>query len=76
MWSSITRKSSSVIVMQPPIDRMEIRAGAERIAQLVGCRAQARIRQRRDLRRVRFAIREGLQHAPRTGAEQIRHEAR
>ena len=35
---------------------MEIHAGAERIAQLGGCRAQAIIRQRRYLRRAVFIV--------------------
>ena len=76
MWSSITRNSSSASCQEPPVDGMEVRAGAERVTQLVGCRAQTPTGQPRERRRIRFSIRERLQHAPSTGAEQIRHEAR
>ena len=76
MWSSITRNSSSVRLEQPPVDGMEVRARAERITQLVGCRVQTLTRQRGQPRGIRFAIRERLQHAARTGAEQIGNETR
>ena len=61
---------------QPPVDGMQIGAGAERVAQLIRRRAQPRTAERGDGRRIGFAARDGAQHAPRTGPEQIRHQTR
>ena len=61
---------------QPPIHRMEIRARVEGVAQLVGRRPQALVRQCGQRRRIRFAVSDCLQHAACAGAQQIGHDTR
>jgi hypothetical protein len=60
-------------LQQPPIDGVELCACAQRIAQLFGRGSQLLIGQDSQSRRVGFTISERLQHAPGTGAQQIRN---
>ena len=50
---------------------MQRRTRLKGIAQLLGCGTQARGRERRQGSRIRFAVRQRLQHAAGTDAEQI-----
>jgi len=59
---------------QAAVDRMQRRAGAESVAQLRGRGPQARGRERREGGRIGCAVRQRLQHAAGTDAEQVRHE--
>ena len=54
---------------------MQRRARLEGIAQLLGRGAQARVRERRQGGRIRFAVRQRLQHAAGADAQQVGHEA-
>ena len=62
-------------LQQPTVDRMQRRTRLEGIAQLLGRGAQARGREGREGGRIGLAIRQRLQHAAGTDAEQVRHEA-
>jgi hypothetical protein len=62
-------------LQQPPVDSVQLRTGTQRVAQLFRGGAQALIRQRRQSGRAGFPVRERLQHAPGTDAQQIRDEA-
>jgi hypothetical protein len=55
---------------------MQIGAGAERVAQLIGRRSQPHTRQCDDGGGIRFAIRHRAQHPARTRAQEIRHQTR
>ena len=56
-------------------NRMQRRTRLEGIAQLLGGGTQARGRERREGGGIGFAVRQRLQHAAGTDAEQVRHEA-
>jgi hypothetical protein len=58
-------------LQQPTVDRMQRRTRLEGIAQLPGRGSQARGRERRQGARIRFAVRQRLQHAAGTDAEQV-----
>ncbi len=59
----------------PPVDGVQLRTGAERVAQLFRRGAQALISQSGQRRWVGFPVSERLQHPPGTEAEQIGDEA-
>jgi dienelactone hydrolase len=63
-------------LQQPPVDGMQVRAGADRVSKLVGRGVEPPTAQAGDRRGIRFAIRERLQHPSRTGAKEIRHQTR
>ena len=48
---------------EPPVDRMQVGAGAERVAYLIWRRVQARTAERSDGARVGVARRDGAEHA-------------
>ena len=60
---------------ESPIDGVEVRARAERVAQLFLRGTQALIRQRRQRGWTGFPVSQRLQYAPGTGAQQIRDQA-
>src|SRR5215467_6289037 len=62
-------------LQQPSVHGLEIRARAERTAQLFRRGAQALISQTSQSHRVGFTLSQRLQHAPGTGAQQIRVQA-
>jgi len=59
-------------LQEPSVHGLEVRARAERVAQLFRCGAQALIGQSSQSCRVGFSLSQRHQHAPGTGAQQIR----
>ena len=59
---------------QPAVDRIELRARTQCIAQLRRRGAQALVGQGGQSRWISFSLGQGLQHPPCTGAEQIRNQ--
>jgi hypothetical protein len=62
-------------LQQPTANRVQRRTRLEGIAQLIGRGTQARGRECRKGGRIGSAVRQRLQHAAGTDAEQVRHEA-
>ena len=58
-------------LQQPTVNGMQRRTPLESVAQLLGRGTQTRGRERRQGGRIRFAVRQRLQHAAGTDAEQV-----